>query len=43
MLNVPTNTIKMPVFINLSILVADKNAIKKKYKGGVAAFRNHYY
>ncbi len=43
MLNVPTNTIKMPVFIHLSILVVDKNAIKKKYKGGVAAFRNNYY
>lgn len=33
----------MPVFINLSILVVDKNAIKKKYIGGVEAFRNNYY
>jgi len=33
----------MPVFIHLSILVVDKKAIKKKYKGGITAFRNHYY
>ena len=33
----------MPVFIHLSILVVDKNAIKKKYKGGIVAFKNNYY
>ncbi len=33
----------MPVFINLSILVVDKKTLEKKYKGGIAAFRNNYY
>ena len=33
----------MPVFINLSILVVEKIAIKKKYKGGISAFKNNYY
>jgi len=43
MLIVPTITIKMPLFIHLSILVVDKKAIKKKYTGGVSAFKNNYY
>ncbi len=43
MLIVSTITIKMPVFIHLSILVVDKKAIKKKYKGGISAFKNNYY
>jgi hypothetical protein len=33
----------MPVFINLSILVVDKKALEKKYKGGIDEFRNNYY
>ena len=33
----------MPVFINLSILVVDKKAIKKKYIGGLSAFKDNYY
>lgn len=33
----------MPVFIHLSILVVDKNALKKKYKGGMDEFRKNYY
>ncbi len=43
MLIVSTITIKMPVFIHLSILVVDKKAIKKKYTGGISAFKNNYY
>ncbi|MBK8516059.1 MAG: hypothetical protein IPL55_07145 [Saprospiraceae bacterium] len=33
----------MPVFIHLSIMVVDKKVIKKKYKGGISAFKNNYY
>ena len=33
----------MPVFINLSILVVDKKAIKKKYIGGLSTFKDNYY
>jgi hypothetical protein len=33
----------MPVFINLCILVVDKKAIKKKYIGGLSAFKDNYY
>lgn len=32
----------MPVFIYLSILVVDKKAIKKKYKGGIVEFKKNY-
>ena len=32
----------MPVFIYLSILVIDKKAIKKKYKGGIVEFKKNY-
>ncbi len=32
----------MPVFINLSILVIDKKAIKKKYIGGIEEFKKNY-
>jgi hypothetical protein len=40
--NLSTITFKMPVFIHLSILVVDKKAIKKKYKGGIVEFRKNY-
>lgn len=32
----------MPVFIHLSILVINKKAIKKKYRGGIEAFKRAY-
>lgn len=43
MFNNRTITFMMPVFINLSILVVDKKAIKKKYTGGLSAFKDNNY
>ncbi|MBS1781891.1 MAG: hypothetical protein JSS78_02375 [Bacteroidetes bacterium] len=33
----------MPVCLTLASLIIDKNAIDKKYKGGVHQFRHDYF